>query len=653
MRTTSSEDVLIVSLARAARALVRRLDNGRALALGRALGRLVWSVSKRRRIALRNLRSVYAGQLSEPEIRRIARRSFENLGMNMIELLRFPEMDARYLHQHVTVRGREHLERSLGGGKGVILLTAHFGNWELLNTVSSLFGYRMVALARKQKHPRADAFLNGLRESKGNRIVYKGFGVREILRTLRDGGIVGILSDQDGGRGGVFVRFFGRLSSTPAGVATFALRSGAPIHPVFIFREGDDHHRIEVGPALAPPAPGADEISAERQLLSRFAEGLEAAVRRAPDQWLWAHRRWKSTPDRQVAVLSDGKAGHLSQSLGFVRELVRRRAEEWPGETTVRSRVIEVRYRSERRRAVCAALGRLCGGRVPARGALLRWALEPASAAELTATHADIVVSAGSSLALCNLHLSSLSQARSVVVMDPGLPRRLFAALIVPQHDKISSGSNVYRTLASLSALDPSDVERSGRELRERLALGGRALVGVLIGGDVQGGPAMDRPGLERMIDALKSHVKRRGGALLVTTSRRTPAWACESLKKRLSDKELCPLLVIASEHNPPETVPGILGAADSIVVTSESVSMISEAVRAGRPVLALHVSDTHRPKAKHQRFLDGLSGRYPLIVTGPSGLEAGLEELSRMGADGRSGEPDRPEIEAAARAAL
>lgn len=652
MRKTSLEDVLIVSLARGARGLVRRLSPASALRLGRAFGRLAWTLSKRRRIAVRNLRSVYADQMTDAELERIALRSFENLGMNMIELLRFPEMDARYLHEHVTVRGRDHLEASLRQGRGVILLTAHFGNWELLNTVSSLFGYKMVALARKQKHPRADAFLNGLRETKGNKIVYKGYGVREILRTLKDGGIVGILSDQDGGRGGVFVRFFDRLSSTPAGVATFALRTGAPIHPVFSFREGHDHHRIEVCAALEPAPAGVNELEAERHLLEQFSESLESAVRRAPDQWLWAHRRWKSTPDRTVVVLHDGRAGHLSQSMGLVEELRRERSLEWPGEETVRSRVIEVVFRSEARRSICSATARLLRGHVPLRDRLLRWALTPSSWEALARAHADIVISTGSSSALCNIHLSRRTLARSVVIMDPGLPQGHFTAMIVPYHDKIRHGKNVYRTVAALSALAPAEVVRSGAELRRRLGLEGRAVIGFLVGGDVRGGQGLDRDGLVKTVDALLQHLRTTKSVVLITTSRRTPDWVAEILKSRFSNKEYCPLLVIVTESNPPGTMAAILGAADQVLVTAESVSMISEAVRASKPVLALHPSDSIQPKPKHRRFLQSLGARYPLIESGPSGLEQALSNLSRRRAEPAS-DPDRADLSAAAKAIL
>jgi lauroyl/myristoyl acyltransferase len=164
-------------------------------------------------------------------------------------------------------------------------------------------GYQMAVLAKEQKHRRADEFLNKLRSSKGTQVIYKGMAVREILRSLKRGQIVGMLSDQDGGKKGVFVRFFGRMSSSPAGVATFAMRTDTPIFPVFIFREGLNRHRVEVEGPLNKPSSGTEEEQ-ERIILQQFSEILEQKIRQAPDQWLWAHRRWawRDRPPTQGAI---------------------------------------------------------------------------------------------------------------------------------------------------------------------------------------------------------------------------------------------------------------------------------------------------------------------------------------------------------------
>src|SRR3989338_925382 len=199
--------------------------------------------------------------------------------------------------------------------------------------------------------------------------------IREILRSLKKGEIVGILSDQDGGRNGTFVKFFNRWSSTPSGVATFAIRTHSPIFPVFIFREGTRDHRVEVEGPLRMPDPDTPQEEAEQIILQQFANILEAKIRKDPGQWLWAHRRWKSTPDRSVLILSDAKPGHLNQSLGALDAIKLERANRGLKDENTRSNVVEVRYRNRFRERIFRALAQLFSGRIPFKSKLLQWAL--------------------------------------------------------------------------------------------------------------------------------------------------------------------------------------------------------------------------------------------------------------------------------------
>src|SRR3989338_6662656 len=180
--------------------------------------------------------------------------------------------------------------------------------------------------------------------------------IREILRSLKKGEIVGILSDQDGGRNGTFVKFFNRWSSTPSGVATFAIRTHSPIFPVFIFREGTRDHRVEVEGPLRMPDPDTPQEEAEQIILQQFANILEAKIRKDPGQWLWAHRRWKSTPDRSILILSDGKIGHLNQSLAVFEAIRLEREAQGIAPERTRSQLIQVRFRNEFLKTALAAL---------------------------------------------------------------------------------------------------------------------------------------------------------------------------------------------------------------------------------------------------------------------------------------------------------
>ncbi|HXV19206.1 MAG TPA: ELM1/GtrOC1 family putative glycosyltransferase, partial [Candidatus Omnitrophota bacterium] len=493
-KKTLLEDALILNIVRAASFIVRRVPVDWSLSTARFIGAAVFYFSKRRFIAYKNLRSAFGESKSRSEIRDIARRSVENLSMSAVEMLRFPELDQEYIRQHIRIIGTDKFEANLREGRGLIFLTAHFGAWELLNVTAGMLGYPMVALARVQKHPRSDEYLNKLRTSKGGQVIRKGMPIREILRSLKKGKIVGMLSDQDGGRGGVFVKFFGRMSSSPPGVATFALRTNAPIYPVFNFREGWlakpgqkrdwKKHRIEVEGPLEVPAGAADQSSAEENILQQFSNMLEEKIRTSPEQWLWAHRRWKSTPDRFVVVLSDGKTGHLNQSLAVYEAYLKERVARGIMPERTHLKVMEVRFKGVIHQKISQALCALFRGRVPFRAFWLRLFLQPQSWKSLERCYADVVISCGTSLAALNLFVKRENSARSVLIMKPPCPAARFDAVIVPRHDKIKKAENVFITRGALFAMDVASLKARGQNLLRELSVnGGAPKVGFLIGG--------------------------------------------------------------------------------------------------------------------------------------------------------------------------
>ena len=266
-----------------------------ALGFGSGLGKLGYLLApKRNRLAYENLKLAFKKE-DKKVFTAIIRGVYSNLCMNLIELLRFPLFNSGNISQYVDVRGAEHLNGALKKGKGVIMLTAHFGNWELASLTATLMGYHVKVLAREQKFERLNKLLNSYRQLKGGEVIPKGMAIREIVRHLKENGIIGILSDQDGGRRGVFVDFFGRPASTPAGAVEFALRTGCLVLPGFIIRENGGKHHINIEPPLNINVY-ADEEEAVREGLQNFASILESYVRRYPDQWLWLHNRWKTSP---------------------------------------------------------------------------------------------------------------------------------------------------------------------------------------------------------------------------------------------------------------------------------------------------------------------------------------------------------------------
>ncbi len=624
MKKTSLEDVLILNLIKLARIWVRVTPPSVCYAFARAVGAVIyWAGRKRRDDAYRNLRMAFASEKKPSELRRIARRSIQNLAMGVVDTLRIPEITEKDFR----AAGHQNAEPFVRGKKGILFLTGHFGSWELLNIGGRFIGYPMTVLARAQKHPRSDAYLNELRRSNGNQVIHKGMPLREILRALKDGKIVGILSDQDGGRKGCFVDFFGRLSSTPSGAAVFSLRTGVPILPAFIHRAPDGRHLISIEKPLERPGADWPTDRAEAFLLQQFAKALETKVRETPEQWLWAHRRWKSSPDKQVLVLSDGKAGHVNQSLAVLEAIRRERRLHHTSDERVFSNLVEVHFRSLAAQKALRALSLLFGGHLPFRRFCMRLALTPEVYRTLLHAYADIVISCGSSLVDVNLWMKNENLARSVVVMKPVFRFAHFDAVIAPKHDGLAGHPRLFSTEGALSSLSAEDLELEGGALAAELGLEpGRRRIGVLIGGNTQS-LYFEKDIFRGLMTTLRDYAKRSGSQLLVTTSRRTPEWADELLKSLFTDRSICPLLLIANEVNRSGIVAGILGLSDTVVVTAESMSMIAETANAGRPSLVVRPWRGRALKPKYEDYLRRLEKEGMTVACDASDLEKNLEK--------------------------
>ncbi len=636
MKKTLFEDALILKVVQSGRFLVRRLPFRASLAFARAVGRLVFIFSRRGGIAYRNLKMALGDELSPRKLKIIARRSFENLAMNAVDLLRVPDMDLKYIEEHFTIEGREKFEPHIRQKRGVIFLTGHFGSWELLNIAASLLGMPLVALARLQKHPRSDAYLNHLRESKGSQIIYKGIMIRQILKSLHEGKIVAILSDQDGGKKGRFVHLFDRLSSTPPGVAAFSLRTDAPIFPVFIFRQKGEKHRIEVGDALKMPDTNATPDEAETFILQQFADTLESKIRRSPDQWLWGHRRWKSSPDKRVLVLSDGRAGHVHQSMAVVEAMQRRRAKEGYGDRIFCEELV-IQFKNSFMRTLLRTFSIVCRGHIPLRTQWLKAALTRESYKRMRRVYADVVISCGSSLQDVNIWIKHENKAKSVLIMKPSVSQELFDAIILPKHDKMVSSERVFVTEGALSAIRQEDLSRESQKLSSELVLERYSMkIGLLVGGDttkIQFQPAL----FEKWMQSLQQFCLQQRAGVIATSSRRTPTWAEQVMKNHFLDKAVCPYLIIANEANREGGVSAILGLCDWVIVTGESMSMISEAVMSGKPVLVANPwSQEVSVKPKYEQYLDRLEkdGKIVRVL---------LEQFSAQmkAASEKMGEPD------------
>jgi KDO2-lipid IV(A) lauroyltransferase len=251
-----------------------------------------------RRVGMRNLAIAFP-ERSLAERRGILRRSFLNLGRMAAELAHLPRLSAEQLADMVRFVDEDWWREAVTWERstGVLALSGHFGNWELLVYAHGMRGYPAHMVHRTIANPRVDRWLNDLRTRAGTRMIRKSSGAGGVLQALRERGLLVLPIDQNSTRGlGVFVDFFGLPASTNAGMARIALRTDTPIVPIFIVREGRSaRHRVHILPILQVERSG-DLAEDVRRNTARFTAVFEDMVRRYPDHWLWAHKRWKTRP---------------------------------------------------------------------------------------------------------------------------------------------------------------------------------------------------------------------------------------------------------------------------------------------------------------------------------------------------------------------
>lgn len=285
---------------RAARGLVRWLPLPVAGAIGHAFGWLVWTcVPWIRRQTLANLEIAYGAELPEAERRRIGRRVFSLAGRGMFSWIVFHRIGAERALRHIHGELSDDAKAAFGGG-GAILLTQHSGLFELASSWCAK-NLGVWAVGRDGEGDPGTSMLIAMRAEMGARTIEHG-SAREIVRKLKEGGIVGMLADQDIRRvNGAFVPFFGRLAHTPLGPATFAVRMGVPVvAAVTEWRSATEH--AFVATEVLHPRTDLPHEEAVLELTARCTEAIERAVRRRPSEWLWMHDRWRTSPaDRPEA----------------------------------------------------------------------------------------------------------------------------------------------------------------------------------------------------------------------------------------------------------------------------------------------------------------------------------------------------------------
>ncbi len=273
---------------------VRAMSFKGAQRTGRVIGSILYHLLGRyRRVAHKNLKLVYGGVLPESERNKIAREVFVHFGQAVCEFLMLPEVPPDELGRLVDVVGGENLEKARAAGKGVLVASGHFGNFEVLAPWLQTQGCVVNVVARKANDPRIDEMLQGTRAQSGATVHLRGSSGRSVLQCLKRGEVLALLFDQNAGD--LYVPFFGLDTGTTNGPARIHLHTGAPILFMWCTSLPDGRFQMELEePVVFTPTNdrAADEIAVTALLNAR----LEAQIRQRPSQWLWLHDRWRNSP---------------------------------------------------------------------------------------------------------------------------------------------------------------------------------------------------------------------------------------------------------------------------------------------------------------------------------------------------------------------
>lgn len=266
---------------------------------GERLGMLVYRLSKKhRRRALSNLKLAMP-ELSERDRDQLARRIFKHFGRITADFVQSPKRTDAEVLDSAEIIGAEHLDNALSLGRGVILITGHFGNWERAAHCVAAKGYRLSVVARDANDSDLNRHVLRIREAHGVEVLSRGNAARGILSRLKKNEIVAILPDQNSED--MFVPFFGHPCGTVTGPAVIHRRTEAPILMVFSTWVAPGRYRMEV----LPPLQALDGFEPIEGMTRAINLALENAIRRTPEQWLWFHNRWKSAAKRGLVELPE------------------------------------------------------------------------------------------------------------------------------------------------------------------------------------------------------------------------------------------------------------------------------------------------------------------------------------------------------------
>jgi Kdo2-lipid IVA lauroyltransferase/acyltransferase len=601
--------------------------------IGRCLGWLGYHLlSRKRKVVYANLKTAFASTHSPSQLRAMTRDVFINFVQSAVELLCLPKIKRMGFDKFVDLQGKENIDHAKARGKGVIFLAIHSGSWELASVVGGITKGAYHVMANEQpKLPQLDKMLNEYRTIAGAHVIKAGLATKELVQAMHNNDIVSLVLDQ-GGRAGLVAPFFGKATSLSTGAIRLALKYGSAVCPVWMERRGTGKHTLRVSPALVLSEAGDFEENVNANIV-QAAGHFERLLREHPAEYLWFYKVFKYSSHKRIIIVDDGRTGHLRQSQAIARnlsEVLKRKGKtveeniiplQWQGPWAVSLfsfYVFFAQYLNFLKREDC-----------------LKFFLTDASFNELMKYKADYVISCGSQAAGVNFILSQDHLAKSISILTPGLlSQERFNAVVLPQHDRPRNSGRTHLIMPKVSpnlinAVYLKEQSEGLIKYYSHLKASVRTKFGVLIGGNAQG-IEFNEAQVYALIDQIKEAALHYNADILLTTSRRTPEAVEQIILKGLKNFERCSLCIIANQRNVPEAVGGILGMSDLVIVSGESISMVSEALSSGKRTIVFSPRGQymHKPRDKYEEFALKLNDQGYLIVTSVHDMKQKIAQL-------------------------
>ena len=290
-------------LTRGAARLVQNLSPQSAVRAGRILGSVAYHIIPLRRdVAMNNLRQSFS-QYSERELRGILRRTYQHFGQTFMEFMRTPVRSEQEMRDRVVMKNPQVLEDAFSLEKGAVLITGHFGNWEIMGAAIATLYTPLAVLAKAQRNRAVDKMINDYRSAAHIETVPLGLAVRGVLKALRQGKAMALLADQNAKKDSIFVPFLGRKAATAPGPALFALKTRAPVVFGACTLRKDGRYSVVYEQLKTDDIQGVSDKNI-RILTNRHVQALERYIRRYPDHWFWMHKRWRTRPPEEKEQIS-------------------------------------------------------------------------------------------------------------------------------------------------------------------------------------------------------------------------------------------------------------------------------------------------------------------------------------------------------------